>query len=519
MIHEVSNHDTSNFRIGMTSCGAYVPVYRRIGLTRQAGGCTGRNVLKSTREKRPHMRAGTTLNDIHAKINSTRVATVVDVTSPEDVVEGLDRARRENLPVSIAGGRHAMGGQQFCTDAVHLNMQPLNRTIALDRRRGTITVEAGIEWPSLLRDCQDLQRGAANAWGIVQKQTGADRLSIGGAISANIHGRCLTARPFVQDVVSFDLVTASGEILSCSRETNRDLFELVVGGYGLFGVIVAATLRLARRQKVERVVTLPTIDELMASFDDRIREGYLYGDFQFAIDRNSPGFLREGVFSCYRPVAPATEIPEGQLRLSQEDWSRLLLLAHVDKAEAFDRYREYYLASSGQIYWSDTHQSGFYVDDYHEAIDRHLHLPHSASEIITELYVPRAHLGAFMDDVRADLASHEADLIYGTIRLIERDDVTFLNWARDDFACVIFNLHAEHGKADLDRVARQFRRLIDIAIRHDGSFYLTYHRFATRDQVLACYPQFPRFLELKKQHDPQGRFQSEWYRHHASLFA
>jgi len=48
--------------------------------------------------------------------------------------------------------------------------------------------------------------------------------------------------------------------------------------------------------------------------------------------------------------------------------------------------------------------------------------------------------------------------------------------------------------------------------RARGRYYLTYHRYATRAQVEACYPQLPEFLRLKKKHDPDERFQSDWYR-------
>ena len=52
-----------------------------------------------------------------------------------------------------------------------------------------------------------------------------------------------------------------------------------------------------------------------------------------------------------------------------------------------------------------------------------------------------------------------------------------------------------------------------------GSYYLTYHHWATRAQIEACYPQFEELLRLKRRHDPEERFQSEWYRHHRAMFA
>jgi len=111
------------------------------------------------------------------------------------------------------------------------------------------------------------------------------------------------------------------------------------------------------------------------------------------------------------------------------------------------------------------------------------------------------------------------DLIYGTIRLIERDDESFLAWAREPYACIIFNLHTVHSRQGLERSSRAFRRLIDPGIAHGGSYYLTYHRYATRKQVETCYPQFPEFLRLKRKYDPHERFQSDRYRHYQTMFA
>jgi len=60
--------------------------------------------------------------------------------------------------------------------------------------------------------------------------------------------------------------------------------------------------------------------------------------------------------------------------------------------------------------------------------------------------------------------------------------------------------------------------LIDCSIEFSGSFYLTYHRWATRKQILACYPQFVDFLKLKMKLDPNEVFQSDWYRYIKKMF-
>jgi FAD/FMN-containing dehydrogenase len=459
------------------------------------------------------------VNDIHSQLNATRVAQIERPGSVDEVVRLVRAARADGRAVSIAGGRHAMGGQQFGEGTVHVDTTGLTRIIRLDAERGQVEAEAGIQWPALIEGGLAAQRGAARPWGIVQKQTGADRLSLGGSLAANVHGRGLTFRPFVQDVESFTLVDAEGRVRRCTRTENAELFRLAIGGYGLFGVVTAITLRLAPRRKIERLVEVIDLETLGSRFEERIAAGFLFGDFQFSTDEKSPEFLRRGVFSCYRPIDDAREVPAVQRELGLGDWQRLLHLSHADKRGAFAAYSGYYLGTSGQLYWSDTHQLSLYVDDYHAALDREMGARERATEMITEIYVPRDALVAFMGDVADDARAHGINIVYGTIRLIERDEETFLAWARQPYACVIFNLHVVHTADGLARATADFRRLIDRARSYGGSYYLTYHRWATREQVQACYPQFAEFLHLKRRYDPAERFQSEWYRHYRVMFA
>jgi FAD/FMN-containing dehydrogenase len=223
------------------------------------------------------------------------------------------------------------------------------------------------------------------------------------------------------------------------------------------------------------------------------------------------------VFSCYRPVEADRPIPERQVTLRPDDWQDLLVLAHVDKSRAFDFYARHYLATSGQLYWSDTHQLAVYLDDYHQALDRRLGAVEPGTEMITEVYVPRHRLADFMAAAAEELRRVGADLIYGTVRFTEEDRDTYLPWARQAYACVVVNLHTPHTPAGIERSATAFRRLIDLAVARDGSYYLTYHRWAEREQLLACYPQFPHFLALKRRYDPGELFHSDWYAHHRDL--
>lgn len=462
--------------------------------------------------------SGALVNDIHSQLNATRVARIIRPRTENDLRSTVLTALSERKSISIAGGRHAMGGQQFGEGSILIDMTAMNQVLAFDAEQGIVEVEAGIEWPQLIEHLTRSQEGGQKQWGIVQKQTGADRLSIGGALASNVHGRGLTLKPIIDQVDSFTLMNHAGEMLRCSRDQNSELFRLVIGGYGLFGIVTSIRLRLWERKKVQRIVEIRDSKNIMQSFEQRIADGYLYGDFQFATDSNRDSFLRRGVFSCYRPVDPATPLTEHPTRFHPEDWARLTYYSHKYKRRAFDVYTRRYLATSGQVYWADSQLSGAYVDNYHQELDRKLGAKVKATEMITEIYVPRDSLFDFLEQARIELRKQEANVIYGTIRLIEKDEESFLRWAREPFACVIFNLHVTHDSVGLESAGRAFRSLIDLGIQHAGSYYLTYHRFATRQQVEACYPQLSEFLQMKLKHDPDEVFQSEWYRHYKKMF-
>jgi len=118
-----------------------------------------------------------------------------------------------------------MGGQQFGTNSLLIDVRKLNRLQHLDSERGIVEAEAGIEWPDLISNYLTLQSGSDKAWGIAQKQTGADRLTLSGTIAANAHGRGLRMKPFISDVESFVLVDATGTLRLCSRTENPELFR------------------------------------------------------------------------------------------------------------------------------------------------------------------------------------------------------------------------------------------------------------------------------------------------------
>ena len=164
------------------------------------------SVLSATQEQS----TGVVVNDVHSQLNETRVDRIVRPASIAQIQQAIRDARAARKAISIAGGRHAMGGQQFGAGTVLIDMTGLKRVLQFDTAAGIVDVEAGITWPELIDQLERTQAGKWPQWGIRQKQTGADRLTLGGALAANAHGRGLKFKPMIDDVESFRLVDKAG---------------------------------------------------------------------------------------------------------------------------------------------------------------------------------------------------------------------------------------------------------------------------------------------------------------------
>ncbi len=89
------------------------------------------------------------------------------------------------------------------------------------------------------------------------------------------------------------------------RDRKPGLFKLVIGGYGLFGIIDTVTLQLGTRFKVRRTVEIIATDKLMDAVASRVKDGYLYGDFQYMTDEKHDDFMRRGISPATRLLPPA----------------------------------------------------------------------------------------------------------------------------------------------------------------------------------------------------------------------
>jgi FAD/FMN-containing dehydrogenase len=165
-----------------------------------------------------------------------RPACIARCTGVADVVAAVDFARERDLPVAVRAGGHGVGGHALTDGGLVIDLSPM-KGIRVDPVARTARAEAGVLWGELDRETQLF--GLATVGGIVT-HTGIAGLTLGGGIGwlTRKHGAT------VDNLLSADLVTAQGEIVTASEEENPDLFWAIRGGGGNFGVVTSFEYRL-----------------------------------------------------------------------------------------------------------------------------------------------------------------------------------------------------------------------------------------------------------------------------------
>jgi decaprenylphospho-beta-D-ribofuranose 2-oxidase len=197
-------------------------------------------------------------------------ARVIAPSNVNEVVEALRDA--DDRGVIARGLGRAYGDPAQNAGGLVLDMTGLDRVHSIDADAATVDTDAGVSLDTLMRRLLPF-----GLW--LPVLPGTRQVSVGGAISADIHGKAHHVEgSFCEHVQSMDLVTADGEVRTLTPEgPDADLFWATAGGMGLTGVIVRATLKLNRVETAYFMVDtdqIDNLDDLMArqSVDD---ENYL----------------------------------------------------------------------------------------------------------------------------------------------------------------------------------------------------------------------------------------------------
>jgi hypothetical protein len=165
-----------------------------------------------------------------------RPALIARCQGVADVVAAVNFARENGFEVSIRGGGHGVAGLCLAEDGVVIDLSAL-KGIHVDPKQKTARAQGGVIWRELNRETQ--LHGLAVTGGIVST-TGIAGLTLGGGLGW-LMGMFGLA---VDNLLSAEVVTADGRVLTASEQENADLFWALRGGGGNFGVVTSFEYRL-----------------------------------------------------------------------------------------------------------------------------------------------------------------------------------------------------------------------------------------------------------------------------------
>jgi FAD/FMN-containing dehydrogenase len=442
--------------------------------------------------------------DDASRLNRTPVREVWDVpvdpaVAERELADLLRRARRDGLKVSVAGARHSMGGHTIAPEGVVVNMLTFDR-VEFDDGARLLRVGAGARWSKVVPYLD--HRGLS----VAVMQSNND-FTVGGSLSVNCHGWQHDSPSIASTVELFRLMMADGRVVRCSRRENAELFSLALGGYGLFGVILDAELRVVPNARYSADAEVLTAGRVAAGFREKAAAGagMAYGRLCVV-----PGesFLREAILTTFlSSPCPPGEVPPLEA-VGYEGIRRAVFRAQMGSAAGkelrWDAERRLAARVGGRLVSRNQLLNGS-AEVYRE---------HNAdrTDVLQEYFVPEDRFAEFLDRARIIIPKRpRADLLNVTVRKVLEDRDTVLRYAdRSMFALVM--LFNQERSADADaEVGELTRELVEAALVCGGRYYLPYRLQPTREQFLRAYPGAGEFFAKKRQYDPDELFSNQFY--------
>ncbi|MED1748664.1 MULTISPECIES: FAD-binding oxidoreductase [Bacillus] len=428
-----------------------------------------------------------------------KIKKVVQGKEIQTLKEVLEEAKEKHLPISIAGKQHSMGGHTYYENGIVLDMTKFRQILAFDENKQTIRVQSGATW-------DDIQK-FVNPYGLAVKVMQSQNIfTVGGSLSANAHGRDIRYGSLIDTVRSFRLLKADGEIITVKPDD--DLFTAVIGGYGLFGVILDVELSLTRDELYKMETTSLDYREYTAYFQKHVKDNKEVRMHLARISTAKKHFLKEMYVTNYtlssdQEIETYRELKEDQLVMPLTFMLGLSRKFDMGKDLLWNLQKKYFQSQNGQLITrNNVMRSDSAFLEYENESD---------TDVLQEYFVPVDRFRAYIDEMRDLLQHEELNLMNITIRYVQKNEKADLSYAKQDMFALVLLVNYGFEKEEKAEAKRIIRQMTDVTLRHHGSYYLPYMPYQTKAQMKRAYPKTDVFFQKKKQADPDGRFINYFY--------
>ena len=445
------------------------------------------------------------INDA-SHLNLTPIDTIIDVPSEKNTIisqikEIISYARLTNKKISIAGSKHSMGGHTIYENGIVLNMRPYNH-MEIDSVSNILTIGSGALWSEALHFLNNYGKS-------ISVMQAFSSFSIGGSISVNGHGWQHNSSPVSSRVRSFTLMNADGEIIECSRNKNKELFGLVIGGYGLFGVILDVKLNVVNDVNLTFKGFKFKSKEYIHYFEKYVDKD---PDAQLVFGRlniSNKNFLDDAMLNIFR-LSKKNNSLERDINRKSTELKRLIFRSTVN-SEYGKRLRWNLETGVGKFI-----SHGIYTRNQvlNEEVSLIENKDTTSTDILHEYFIPRRNFFPFISGLRKILPNDKIDLLNITIRNVYTDHDGYLAYAREEVFGFVMLFNQKRNEEHEFEMKKLTNELAQLALDLDGTYYLPYRLHVDKGLFEKIYPKSEDFFKCKLKYDAHELFQNEFYRHY-----
>lgn len=425
---------------------------------------------------------------------------IVEANTKERLVSRLRQemteARFEGRPMNVGAARHSMGGHAIPRDGTAITIS--SDDIAVDTAQSRMRVSSGVTWAQVISRVDPLGLSP------MVMQSNND-FGVGATFCVNAHGWPVKKGPMGSTVRSCEIMMPSGDLITCSRKKNPDLFQMAMGGYGLIGIITELEVDLAKNQMLE-----PTFEKVSSKdFGHRFvealnEEGVTMAYGRANVDRGN--FMQDALVITYRPSADQSDIPaaSGSGMMSH-------LSSHIYRAqlgnERMKKLRWKMEADLNPMLAGASTRNSLINEPVATLDDR----DPLRTDILHEYFVAPDRFADFVDVCRQVIPASYQEFLNVTLRFVDTDPESLLSYAPVPRIAAVMSFSQEmtsRGEADMTRMTQE---LIDGVLSIGGSYYLPYRPHATLEQLVKAYPRAEEFASKKRQLDPKLIYQNGFW--------
>jgi decaprenylphospho-beta-D-ribofuranose 2-oxidase len=438
-------------------------------------------------------------------------------TTLEQCREALAYCRRHHMSVCARGAGRGYGDLALNDGHALLDMREMNRILEFDEETAQVTVEAGAR-------LIDIYQAVHHRLLTLPASPTESHSSVAGAICANVNGKDAWRQgSFADQVVRLTLLLANGETLEIDR--THELFNAVVGGIGLLGIIVEATLQLkpipSPFVEINRIPA-PDVDallETMARVEQSHDAAVVWVD-AYARGRRTGRSVIHAAKWIERQDSEAERrqyLQAGYERLDRhrrfglalhEKFGPVLsLMLQAQRPMMYSFNRLYYTlsrlasrtgrASNTELFLRFSFEASFTVPP--------AHLVCGPQGYTVQLTFPRSGAREAIVELLGICQSSPCPPVTTILRAHKSDD-GMLSFSEDGYS-LNFEFHPKkrHEVANREVVDR----LIDATVRRGGKIHLAKDQVLRPEQFYRVYPRYRELLAIKQRLDPEGLFTSD----------